>query len=393
MVDAANSQAAPRTRLVFLDWLRALAALLVVWDHLVGQWLSVQRRGWVPQGLVDRFVAGPLSITQNFGWLGVAMFFLISGFIISHVATTELEWQFALKRLLRIYPPLVLAIIVTLGVDAMRRATGVVDSLSGGLPVAHSIQDVMVSMSLANYLMSPQPIVLGVAWTLVIEMTFYVIVLMTKRMLNWKVKAVATWVVLAVVGLILLTSRRWGDSYFLFSVSASYVPLLVLGQIIWLRWSSRIGWLQFGLLSATAWVLFVHGLELIQPRFLQPDEAYGPSIVVAYAIFVLMLLNNSRLHRPSFVKFLANRSYSLYLLHGALGLFVLDALGTRIPYTLALTVAVAVVVIGTQISYKLVEAPSQRLARNLTTRLRRPRQMGDEVDAAFPVVATVSREP
>jgi len=385
--------ASPRARLVFLDWLRALAALLVVWDHLVGQWLSVQRRGWVPLGLVDRFVTGPLSIIQNFGWLGVAMFFLISGFIISHVAVTESGWQFALKRLLRIYPPLVLAIIVTLGADAIRRGTGVVDSLSGGLPVAHSVHDVMVSTSLANYLMSPQPIVVGVAWTLVIEMTFYVLVLITRRLLNWTVPAMATWIVLAVVGLVLLTSHRWGDSYFLFSVSVSFVPLLVLGQIIWLRWSSRIGWLQFGLLSATAWVLFVQGLELIQPRFLQPDQAYGPSIVVAYAIFVLMLLNNDRLIRPSFVKFLANRSYSLYLLHGALGLFVLDALGTRLPYTLALLVAVAVVVLGTQISYQFVEAPSQRLARSLAAKVPRRRLAGDEVDAAFPVVATVSREP
>jgi exopolysaccharide production protein ExoZ len=385
--------ASPRARLVFLDWLRALAALLVVWDHLVGQWLSVQRRGWVPQGLVDRFVTGPLSIIQNFGWLGVAMFFLISGFIISHVAVTESGSQFALKRLLRIYPPLVLAIIVTLGADAIRRGTGVVDSLSGGLPVAHSVHDVLASMSLANYVMYPQPIVLGVAWTLVIEMTFYMLVLTTKRLLNWTVPAVATWIMLAVVGLILLTSHRLGTSYFLFSVSVSYVPLLVLGQIIWLRWSSRIGWAQFGLLSVTAWVLFVHGLELIQPRFLQPGQAYGPSIFVAYAIFVLMLLNNDRLHRPSFVKFLANRSYSLYLLHGALGLFVLDALGTRLPYTLALIVAVAVVVVGTQISYKLVEEPSQRLARKLSAKLARPRPTGDEVDAVLPVVASVSRTP
>jgi exopolysaccharide production protein ExoZ len=361
----------PRARLVFLDWLRALAALLVVWDHLVGQWLAVNQRGWVPLGLVNRFVAGPLSIFQNFGWLGVAIFFLISGFIISHVAVAETYGQFALKRLLRIYPPLALAVLATLGIDAIRRSAGVLDSLSGGLPPVHSVQDTILSMSLANYLMSPQPIVLGVAWTLVIEMTFYVLVFFVRRLLNWTFPAVATWIMLAFVGIVLFTARLWGASYFLFSVSVSYVPLLVLGQVIWLRWSSRIGWLQFGLLSATAWALFVHGVELIQPRFLQPDQAYGPAILVAYALFVLMLLNNNRLRRPSFVKFLANRSYSLYLLHGTIGLFVLDVLGSRLPYTLALLIAVAVVVLGTQISYGLVEAPSQRLARNLATRVSR----------------------
>jgi len=54
-----------------VNQLRGLAALLV-WDHLVGQWLAQHSLVWGPDTLVDRFLLGPLNIIQHTGFLGVA---------------------------------------------------------------------------------------------------------------------------------------------------------------------------------------------------------------------------------------------------------------------------------------------------------------------------------
>ncbi len=93
--------------------LRAIAALMVVYDHLFGV-LPSQYFGsptfLVP--LIQNNITTPLGIIQDFGWIGVALFFIVSGFIITHVAMRESRTEFLVKRIFRIYPPLILAILI-----------------------------------------------------------------------------------------------------------------------------------------------------------------------------------------------------------------------------------------------------------------------------------------
>jgi peptidoglycan/LPS O-acetylase OafA/YrhL len=91
-----------------VNQLRGIAALLVVWDHMVGQWLSQQRLHWAPNDLVVRFVMVPLNIIQDGGFLGVALFFLISGFVVTRATAQESPVKFAVRRLLRVCPPLII---------------------------------------------------------------------------------------------------------------------------------------------------------------------------------------------------------------------------------------------------------------------------------------------
>jgi exopolysaccharide production protein ExoZ len=64
------------------------------------------------------------------------------------------------------------------------------------------------------------------------------------------------------------------------------------------------------------------------------------------------------------------RSYSLYLVHVPVGFTILTALvvTAKLPYTVALLVALVAVAIVTELAYRFVEKPSIRLGRRLTTR-------------------------
>jgi peptidoglycan/LPS O-acetylase OafA/YrhL len=87
-------------RVAELDGLRGIAALWVVFYHL---WGAIERReiDWVPS-LVSEFLRA--------GWLGVDIFFMLSGFVITHsVANIRVTLtfipKFILRRSVRIDPP------------------------------------------------------------------------------------------------------------------------------------------------------------------------------------------------------------------------------------------------------------------------------------------------
>lgn len=144
----------PRGQFGFIDLLRGPAALLVLYSHYVGQYLSWVHQGyWLKEWVDDLFVR-PLNIVDQFGQLGVMVFFLISGFIITHVARSENGLRFGIRRAFRIYPGywLVAVIIVGFGV------TGT------GFQFAwlRNWADVLRMATITNYLHAPQHLVLGV---------------------------------------------------------------------------------------------------------------------------------------------------------------------------------------------------------------------------------------
>lgn len=89
----------PRQQYPAIDVLRAFAALAVVACHcvVVGQWPAE------PLGVIARFA--------RYGWLGVDLFFVISGFVITSAALQlrHLSWSnyfvvFWIRRFARIVP-------------------------------------------------------------------------------------------------------------------------------------------------------------------------------------------------------------------------------------------------------------------------------------------------
>jgi peptidoglycan/LPS O-acetylase OafA/YrhL len=223
--------------------------------------------------------------------------------------------------------------------------------------------------TLATYVSVPQVIVLGVAWTLVIEIVFYALLLAASPLLKSRLPDwVATAAILGVVVLFGLLARSFGPGFFLLSVSVSYVPLLLLGHVVYLVHQRGLDWRLGVGLGGAAWVVFVWGIERTQPLFLTPEQSYGSSVSVALLLVLgaLVLEGKVRMWRP--MDIVAKRSYSLYLVHGPIGLSVLAVLWAEgVAYRWALVAALAAVAIGTEVLYRTLERPSITWARALTT--------------------------
>jgi peptidoglycan/LPS O-acetylase OafA/YrhL len=100
--------------LPFLDNLRGVAILLVFVCHAFGVtfWTEFKWNGWFRN--LDANPAFLALSPAGLGWVGVAIFFVVSGFCIhlSHQRSLGRSWRtFFIRRFFRIYPPYLAALI------------------------------------------------------------------------------------------------------------------------------------------------------------------------------------------------------------------------------------------------------------------------------------------
>jgi peptidoglycan/LPS O-acetylase OafA/YrhL len=325
-----------------------LAAWLVVWDHLANVLPRAHGLIFRPAELIRNNFTAPLGIIQDFGWFGVALFLLISGFIISDRARVEGVFEFAVKRVLRIYPMLIVAVLLA--------------AVLVGSKDQVTLRNVALNMTLANYLIIPQVALVGVAWTLVIEMVFYALTAVTQFARDWPHRIAIN---LAVAAVAIWKPHALGENLTLLAVSTSYLPILVMGQTIY--W-----WLARGRLSAVwglgylfaAYVVLLMGIRVMQPQFAPVTNSY--LISVGYALLLFVCLLRAKLPELRIVRFLSDTSYSMYLMHGIVGWALLSALMPRAPLAIAIPLAAAASLAASFVTYRLVETPTQKLARRLT---------------------------
>ncbi len=144
-----------RPRLLGLDLLRFLAVALVIGRHL-----PPLPDAWSPSA---KFL---FLVWQQGGWVGVDLFFVLSGFLVSGLLFTEYRSRgrisvvrFYTRRGWKIYPPFFALIAVTLIVD-----------WASGFPVAKH-QLVAELLFLQSYL----PHLWGHTWSLAVEEHFYLV--------------------------------------------------------------------------------------------------------------------------------------------------------------------------------------------------------------------------
>jgi exopolysaccharide production protein ExoZ len=147
-----------KRHLLTIDAVRFVAALLVAYYHLgfkpfadpTDGYYPLISKHWLPNGDFH-----PAAV----GWIGVQVFFVISGFVIAFSAQGEGLWTYLRRRVLRLAPAVWIIVPICLGIDI----------LYFHLPLASE-----VSRTLRTIGFSPAgPWIIGQFWTLPIEMVFY----------------------------------------------------------------------------------------------------------------------------------------------------------------------------------------------------------------------------
>lgn len=343
----------PANRLANIQSLRGIAALLVVFSHLL-----VIEQKYSP----DQFLGSWMS----FGMVGVDLFFVISGFIMVYVASnmrrggkSALEFLFA--RMTRIYPLYWLVSAALLMVWLVRP-----DMVFSSFSTEPNI--------IKSFLLYPdaRDPLLAVGWTLIHEVGFYLVFALALLLKpKWLLPFLLLWVVVLSggqylgLGTNLVTALLFSPlTYeFLAGAFAGWVfhkwnakfalPILVAGLVLW---------------AVSLSLLISAGHSMIASPAGRAIHFALPATLTVYG------LAGIKTNLPKWSQTLGDWSYALYLTH-VLTLtlfgriwhrFAQESLWDNIPALITLIIA-SIAVAG--LTYKLAEKPMLLAAKALRRRL------------------------
>ena len=154
-----------KQRFLFVDGLRGIAAMLVVLGHF---------RGAVNETAVSEWIWSPIETFFSYGYLGVDIFFVISGFVISYSVrnadhTPGFLFRFGLRRSIRLDPPYWLTIFLEL--ILIKLGLLIFPHLDSSFP---SLEKILAHFIYMQNLLGYGNI-LAVFWTLCYEVQFYLV--------------------------------------------------------------------------------------------------------------------------------------------------------------------------------------------------------------------------
>jgi peptidoglycan/LPS O-acetylase OafA/YrhL len=376
-------QAQARTRIWFLDFLRASAAAAVVFTHLGLLF-------WVQNHLAPSlWFANPISglhipryaiaITRfmdtchmDLSQCAVAVFFLVSGFVIPLTLSSGSIRRFAVARVLRLYPTYAVALTITT----------IVVSLSAHcnhLVFPFHFKQFCMNLSLFRDCFWTASID-GVNWTLEIEIKFYILCALMHHFSQLRPAAMVcvSLVLLAITAvgciaypILLSTNSHWFPAAAVATLDASRLTFILIGTCFYQLWRER--WSPATFLCTAGTLFIIYAVTAATAQTVWSLEANSlRSYGLAAAIFAAVYLVRNCLQQSAAIQFAADISYPLYLIHGMTGYVLLTCLYRYLPNCyLDLALALPVIVAVAWIIHVCVEAPSIRFARRITCLLQR----------------------
>ncbi|RQZ66078.1 acyltransferase [Burkholderia sp. Bp9004] len=355
-------------KIVFANQLRGLAVLSVIIAHYLGVY-------WFGRDVVAHTIGAPIveggvprifpyvffTPTFNYGPFGVAVFFLISGFVIPFSLEKLGGIKFITARLFRIFPTYWAATLVTLG--AIYLST----RYWGGEYYVTSDQ-VIWNLLLIHQQMNVESIDM-VNWTLCIEVLFYFAALLMWPFVKRASALALVNFALAVMALVTWWPASWdapihvGSSALVltnFKYQIMMVSFLFIGTLFNFRLNYRISTATlFG--STTA--IFVIFLATWPKTPLAGQFIAVPlNYLYALVVFSLCFSLRAQFRRIKIVDFFADISYPLYLVHAVSGYVIIRFLMSHgFRYYQAATLAILFSISIAYILHRIVEMPTANL--------------------------------
>ncbi|HTL58626.1 MAG TPA: acyltransferase [Candidatus Limnocylindrales bacterium] len=352
-----------RIRFPELDLLRFLAACAVMLFH------------YTFRASLDHAWSGSfpvLSQISKYGYLGVHLFFLLSGFVILLTASHKDAVGFCFARMIRLYPAYWICVTLsTLTIFLAHKSHSI------------TLPQYLTNLSLLQSFVGIRDIS-GVYWTLAMELKFYFLIFLI--LLLRQISRIRYWLgIWLVASLVLSLQPPHGIArFFLFPEWSSY---FIAGAMFYLI--HREGPSAYKL----AIILGCYGLSLGYALNLLPTAAgHGsfevnfPVVIGAIGLFYLVFLAlalkpRAEPHSNSFYR-IGLLTYPLYLLHQDIGYLLLHLAPSGLNRFLVLSL-VSAVAIGLA---SLILIPERWIARRLKAFLARLQRSAAYAPASRPAL-------
>ena len=352
-------------RIQYLDGLRGIAILLVLLYHAYTRWPKI-----VPYG--HDFANFPLFSN---GWLGVNLFFMISGFVIlMTLDKCKTFSEFLYRRWLRLFPAMLICSLIIFSTATF------FSERPAGLPVMRDLLPGLTFIEpswLQLMFGSEQGYMEGAFWSLYVEFKFYIIAAILYFWFGRKSHVVILFTLFMTTEIVTLVNRY---EYFYIAdligkvfhqLSFQYFGWFTSGASFYLYASSgNKRWLTAGI------VIALISSVLVRNTFHPVSTIAAITISLLFAASIVNIRLQAFLGSRVFL-FFGFISYPLYLLHENMMVSMIIKLGAYFPDPLYFTLPAIPVLFITGLAYivaKYLETPLKlaikRIIRGASVTLR-----------------------
>lgn len=333
-----NEVARKTSKIWFAQMLRGVAALLVVYRHLFETyWFSQDFNGSLLKNknfsfnyhLAENWFLKFATYTwENFkfawGTIGVGLFFIISGFVISFSISKRNSIDFLINRILRIYP--VLIFVILLDIVFLYIYNNFILANNSYNP---DWMNMLYNMSLILRVLNNSEFVDPVLWTLEVELFFYVIISVLRSKNICQIKYILFFYMCIFLLTVFLYEIKFSEKNVLNNImlfiknSLPHISMMFLGVFFYNLYKKNFKIIQIFpiLLIIVAQYIVIYSMD---ENFI----VYISSYIIALLIWCIAYYYQNNLKYNTLLNFFANISYSLYLSHQVIGYIFITVLLT-----------------------------------------------------------------
>jgi len=368
-----GAEGAKLGRIVFLDYLRAIACLIVVFGHIymVGVNSPSMVQIWAPAVTGKIFgdaynvydqahVTVALATGINVGALGVGIFFLVSGFVIQRTLDRERPFKFMIRRIFRIFPTCAAVVLLA-------AATITLYCFLHDVPNPMSVANVLSSAFILNgfnFQMQTVPVL----WSLEVELMFYCIMAIASMFVGrLELRDILSISAGCALFSIALSALHLGISIAHVGATLNQITLILVGSMIYRAWDDRWSIKSIAFCAASVGVFL---LSYAAYSDLHDGTHTGidiPNAAWSLLVFLAALVTKMEWKWLVPLKKLGDISYPLYLVHVpiswiAMTVFADLGFGLHLSCALAMTLVIALA----WAVHVLVEKPTHEAGRLIT---------------------------
>ena len=330
-----------------IDLLRFIAALSVVFYHYTSLGYSGSKFNPIPFPW--------LSHITCYGYLGVHLFFLISGYVVLLSVQGKTVRQFFLSRISRLYPAFWVACTITYLVKCIWGPTGSETHMAASLHAGLFQYAGNMTMLFGQLGITPLD---GPYWSLTVEISFYFLIAVV---MGFKLMRHMNWVLLIWLGYLALPGLDRQGTLFAALLLPGYGPYFVAGMLFFLLQQAN------GFTRARCAMLVLAYLLALRSAISEVTadstglHAYVSWHVVVlfitlfFVLFVLIALRKFNLSRFTWLKWPGALTYPLYLVHNDIAFITFHRIGERIDKYVLVGGTLVVMLLAAYLIHVLVE--------------------------------------
>lgn len=341
-----------RVELFGANSLRAIAAIAVIYTHIAFFFRDTLDINWWVMDVVEETLVYSGGLNLYLSFFGVAIFMMLTGLLLTGSAMRQHKGKFLANRIGRLLP----GAWVATAIAVVLIKVGFMGTFSGQSEISNG--EAALSFVLGGFFLRQPVEVLGVTWTLLVQILFFLLVMSMQGLLR-------RWPILmpiagALVSMAILAYNHWIPYEYsvpMLSKLAATLPALFMGQIIYLAGVRASGWV---------WVVVATAMQALTVQMATEMGVYWAgtrylwTMVVVTGLVMSVGQYKGRLNDWPPVHWLSSRSFGIYLLHTLMLYSIFNWAAPHVGTTGAVIVFLVALFLAVEVFYRLVEQPAGR---------------------------------